>query len=151
MKRRTLVPPVLLLAFSTPVAHAAPWQPSPVSRSWHCGPSAAPDAAPAPAPRPSSNVEPGQVRRRQDLGIRPKRFDAHDHRVCAAAAQHRRRGRGLPGGGWQHSRDDLEGSEVCDWLASRGITAVLLGTACRAPWWGRIVTARRRSKTHSGP
>lgn len=32
----------------------------------------------------------------------------------------------FPGGGYQILAIDLEGSEVCDWLASRGITAILL-------------------------
>jgi len=32
----------------------------------------------------------------------------------------------FPGGGYKILAIDLEGSEVCDWLASRGITAVLL-------------------------
>ena len=32
----------------------------------------------------------------------------------------------FPGGGYQILAIDLEGTEICDWLASRGITAVLL-------------------------
>jgi len=32
----------------------------------------------------------------------------------------------FPGGGYQCLAIDLEGTEICDWLASRGITAVLL-------------------------
>jgi acetyl esterase/lipase len=32
----------------------------------------------------------------------------------------------LPGGGYQILAIDLEGTEVCDWLVSKGITAVLL-------------------------
>jgi acetyl esterase/lipase len=32
----------------------------------------------------------------------------------------------FPGGGYQGLAIDLEGSEVCDWLASRGVTCVLL-------------------------
>jgi acetyl esterase/lipase len=32
----------------------------------------------------------------------------------------------FPGGGYQCLAMDIEGSEICDWLASRGITAVLL-------------------------
>src|SRR5262245_24401425 len=32
----------------------------------------------------------------------------------------------FPGGGYQVLAIDLEGTEVCDWLTSRGITAVLL-------------------------
>lgn len=32
----------------------------------------------------------------------------------------------FPGGGYQILAIDLEGTEVCDWLTSRGITCVLL-------------------------
>jgi acetyl esterase/lipase len=32
----------------------------------------------------------------------------------------------LPGGGYTHLAIDLEGTEVCDWLTSKGITGVLL-------------------------
>src|SRR5260370_14503220 len=32
----------------------------------------------------------------------------------------------LPGGGYQILAIDLEGTEVCDWLTSKGITCVLL-------------------------
>ena len=32
----------------------------------------------------------------------------------------------FPGGGYQELAIDLEGTEVCDWLTSRGITCVLL-------------------------
>src|SRR3954469_10138845 len=32
----------------------------------------------------------------------------------------------FPGGGYQILAIDLEGTEICDWLVSRGITAVLL-------------------------
>ncbi len=32
----------------------------------------------------------------------------------------------LPGGGYMSLAMDLEGTEICDWLTSRGITAVLL-------------------------
>ena len=32
----------------------------------------------------------------------------------------------FPGGGYRCLAIDLEGTEICDWLTSRGITAVLL-------------------------
>src|SRR6185295_4712365 len=32
----------------------------------------------------------------------------------------------FPGGGYNALAIDLEGTEICDWLTSRGITAVLL-------------------------
>lgn len=41
----------------------------------------------------------------------------------------------FPGGGYKGLAIDLEGTEVCDWLASRGITAVLL--KYRVPFSGQ--------------
>ena len=39
----------------------------------------------------------------------------------------------FPGGGYEILAIDLEGSEVCDWLTSRGITCVLLKYRVPAP------------------
>ncbi len=45
-----------------------------------------------------------------------------------------------PGGGYQELAIDLEGTEVCDWLNSRGITCVLLKYRVplprSKPYWG---------------
>jgi acetyl esterase/lipase len=41
----------------------------------------------------------------------------------------------FPGGGYQILAIDLEGTEVCDWLASRGITAIIL--KYRVPFSGQ--------------
>jgi len=43
----------------------------------------------------------------------------------------------FPGGGYQCLAIDLEGTEICDWLASRGITAVLLKYRVPTPRVGR--------------
>jgi acetyl esterase/lipase len=43
----------------------------------------------------------------------------------------------FPGGGYQCLAIDLEGTEICDWLASRGITAVLLKYRAPTPRLGR--------------
>jgi acetyl esterase/lipase len=46
----------------------------------------------------------------------------------------------LPGGGYEILAIDLEGSEVCDWLVTRGVTCVLLKYRVpaprSAPYWG---------------
>jgi acetyl esterase/lipase len=43
----------------------------------------------------------------------------------------------FPGGGYRMLAMDLEGTEVCDWLTSRGITCVLLKYRVpgSGPWW----------------
>ncbi len=43
----------------------------------------------------------------------------------------------FPGGGYQCLAIDLEGTEVCDWLASQGVTAVLLKYRVPTPRVGR--------------
>jgi len=45
----------------------------------------------------------------------------------------------FPGGGYQILAIDLEGTEVCDWLVSRGITCVLL--KYRVPGEGKLPTS----------
>jgi hypothetical protein len=51
--------------------------------------------------------------------------------------QHRRGVVVFPGGGYQFLAMDLEGTEICDWLTSRGITCVLLKYRVpgSGPWW----------------
>ena len=48
----------------------------------------------------------------------------------------------FPGGGYQILAIDLEGTEVCDWLTSRGITCVLLKVLSKdfaqCPHWHAI-------------
>ena len=43
----------------------------------------------------------------------------------------------FPGGGYNSLAMDLEGTEICDWLTSRGITAVLLKYRVPTPKVGR--------------
>jgi acetyl esterase/lipase len=43
----------------------------------------------------------------------------------------------FPGGGYQCLAIDLEGTEICDWLTSKGITAVLLKYRAPTPRVGR--------------
>jgi len=53
----------------------------------------------------------------------------------------------FPGGGYKKLAIDLEGSEICEWLASRGITGVLL--KYRVPFSGHYWDAER--KRHVNP
>ena len=56
----------------------------------------------------------------------------------------------FPGGGYNCLAMDLEGTEICDWLTSRGITAVLLKyrVPTRSPEgvWGIAAGAGRRAE-----
>jgi acetyl esterase/lipase len=49
----------------------------------------------------------------------------------------------FPGGGYQCLAIDLEGTEICDWLTSRGITAVLLKYRVPTPRVGRYRESRQ--------
>jgi len=49
----------------------------------------------------------------------------------------------FPGGGYQGLAIDLEGTEICDWLTSRGITAVLLKYRAPTPKTGAYHESRQ--------
>src|SRR5438128_9186189 len=57
----------------------------------------------------------------------------------------------FPGGGYNVLAIDLEGTEVCDWLTSKGITCVLLKYRVPCVKSGRIGIVERRSKTRREP
>jgi acetyl esterase/lipase len=115
----------VVLVFGDLSAQTNAWQPSQGHRQTPIWPGAAPDAQPVPGPeyctvrndslaagkpwlavcdvsRPTMTVYPPIVKNRN---------------VAVVV---------FPGGGYDVLAMDLEGTEVCDWLASRGITAVLL-------------------------
>jgi acetyl esterase/lipase len=49
----------------------------------------------------------------------------------------------FPGGGYQGLAIDLEGTEICDWLSSQGITAVLLKYRAPTPKMGAYHESRQ--------
>ena len=51
---------------------------------------------------------------------------AHDNGLFAEGQEYGRCGSRVSGGGYWVLYMDLEGTEVCDWLTSKGITCVLL-------------------------
>lgn len=57
----------------------------------------------------------------------------------------------FPGGGYWHLAIDLEGTEVCDWLTSIGVTCVLLKYRVpgSGPHWDRDRNMRVIPKTHT--
>ncbi|HEX7677655.1 MAG TPA: alpha/beta hydrolase [Thermoanaerobaculia bacterium] len=120
----------LLLAHS--LAQAQGWQPSPGHVQVPIWPGAVPDAIPHPKPE---SVGPGEGRawwpRANDVS-RPTMtaYPPKSHNSGAAVVV-------FPGGGYQSLAMDLEGTEICDWLTSRGITCVLLKYRVpgSGPWW----------------
>ena len=99
------------------------WQPSPGHSQVPIWPGAAPDARPVAGPEfattskgPKGNqwTAVNQVSQPTMTVYSPSGANTH---VAVLV---------FPGGGYNQLAIDLEGTEICDWLTSRGITAVLL-------------------------
>lgn len=123
---------VAALLTHSPAWTAATWQPSSGHVQTPIWPSAAPD--PIPDPKPES-VGPPAGREWW-----PRANDVSQPTMTVYAAKGRNTGVAMvvfPGGGYQFLAMDLEGTEICDWLTSRGITCVLLKYRVpgSGPWW----------------
>jgi acetyl esterase/lipase len=90
------------------------WQPSPGHTQIPIWPGAAPDEPSVPGPETDKQGAVTNVTRPTMTVYAPK-----GKNTGAAVVV-------IPGGGFQILAIDLEGTEVCDWLTSRGITCVLL-------------------------
>ena len=120
----------LLLSLTVPCAARPAWQPSPGHSQVPIWPGAVPDARPVEGPEVSGTVV--------DAGGRPKLVAGKPWVYVAQVSQPtmtvyppsgsntRAAVVVFPGGGYNVLAIDLEGTEVCDWLTSRGITCVLL-------------------------
>ncbi|WP_407069782.1 alpha/beta hydrolase [Luteibacter sahnii] len=97
-------------------AGAAVWQPSPGHVQVPIWPGQPPNALRAPVPE---SVKPGTAAI-HDVSIPTLTvYSPTGHNTGVAVVV-------FPGGGYQMLAMDLEGTEICDWLTSRGITCVLL-------------------------
>ena len=115
-----------VIAFSRVNAQASTWQPSPGHKQVSIWPGAVPDAQPVvksdietmrmekPVAGKAGIIILGKVSRPTMTVYSPK-----GKNTGAAVVV-------FPGGGYQILAMDLEGTEVCDWLTSKGITCVLL-------------------------
>lgn len=115
---------VALFACSGVSAETPVWQPSPGHTQAPIWPGAAPDALPASAPEDATpSTKP--VAGRPWLAV----TNVSQPTMTVYAPRGKNTGAAVvvfPGGGYQCLAIDLEGTEICDWLNSRGITAVLL-------------------------
>ena len=98
-------------AATAPAAHAAVWRPSPGHVQMAIWPGTPPDLVADPKPESGASTH---VSRPTMTVYAPM---GHNTRVAMVV---------FPGGGYQVLAMDLEGTEICDWLTSRGITCVLL-------------------------
>ena len=115
---RTLALAGLLLAAFCPATalSAAPtvWQPSPGHTQVPLWPDAAPDTPQMPGPETETDGAVTNVTRPTLTVYAPT-----GRNTGAAVIV-------IPGGGFQILAMDLEGTEACDWLASKGVTCILL-------------------------
>jgi acetyl esterase/lipase len=101
------------------------WQPSPGHTQVLIWPGAAPDAQPVAGPEVAWQDKGFLIAGRSVLGVgkvsKPTMtvYSPNGKNTGAAVVV-------FPGGGYQALAIDLEGTEVCDWLTSKGITCVLL-------------------------
>lgn len=138
----------LLAPLGAPRAQTSAWQPSPGHVQLPVWPGAVPDARPAAAPetatrRPNEHLVAG----------RPWTYIQNVTRPTFTVYAPRGKNTGaavvvFPGGGYQILAIDLEGTEVCDWLTSSGITCVLLKYRVphSGPSWQRDCNCRINPK-----
>jgi acetyl esterase/lipase len=102
------------------------WQPSPGHTQIPIWPGAAPDPQPVPGPEfVEATGKDSLVAGKPWLAI----SNVSRPTITVYAPKGKNTGAAVvvfPGGGYQILAIDLEGTEVCDWLTSRGITCVLL-------------------------
>jgi acetyl esterase/lipase len=67
-----------------------------------------------------------QAGRWQAVGLCKQRLAAYDDGLCAKGEEYEAAVVVFPGGGYKELAIDLEGTEVCDWLTSKGSTCLLL-------------------------
>lgn len=122
----------ILFALLTLNAQQSPWQPSPGHTQVPIWPGAIPDARPAKGPEKSQTVTKEPVAGKPWIDVENVShptmtvYSPSGANTGAAVVV-------FPGGGYEILAIDLEGSEVCDWLTSRGITCVLLKYRVPAP------------------
>src|SRR6266513_1190471 len=102
------------------------WQPSPGHTQIPIWPGAVPDAQPVAGPEETITQPHDHM-----VAGRPWTYVRNVSRPTLTVYLPRGKNTGaavvvFPGGGYQILAIDLEGTEVCDWLTSKGITCVLL-------------------------
>ena len=132
---KPLIVAFCVFAFVSLSAQTPAWQPSPGHTQIPIWPGAAPDPQPVAGPEVAKTTgKDVLVAGRPAVGVsnvtRPTMtvYSPKGKNTGAAVVV-------FPGGGYQILAIDLEGTEVCDWLTSKGITCVLLKyrvTGCRA-------------------
>jgi acetyl esterase/lipase len=114
----------VLFAFGRASAQQTTWQPSPGHTQVPIWPGPAPDTQPVPGPENTGTVT-------KLVAGKPWVYVGNVSQPTMTVYSPKGKNTGLavvvfPGGGFEVLAIDLEGTEVCDWLTSEGITCVLL-------------------------
>lgn len=116
---------ISVVAFLNSTAHAAEWQPAPGYKQEPIWPGTPPDSIP-------TGVEDVKFTNKDEL-IAGKTYCYSNQVSKPTITVYSPKGKNtgaamvvFPGGGYQILAMDLEGTEICEWLNSKGITAVLL-------------------------
>ena len=115
----------MIFTFGGLNAQTPAWQPTPGHTQIPIWPGAVPDARPARGPEKAEWVTKELVAGRPWLAVE----NVSQPAMTVYSPKGKNTGAAVvvfPGGGYQILAIDLEGTEVCDWLTSRGITCVLL-------------------------
>ncbi|MBB6252843.1 alpha/beta hydrolase [Nitrospirillum iridis] len=120
-RRIPLLVALLSLVASAPVLAQTPvWQPPAGQTQTPLWPGAAPDARPLPGPETVRTKPDGSMTVVENVSQPTMTvYPAKGPNTGAAVVV-------FPGGGFQILAIDLEGTEVCDWLTSKGVTCVVL-------------------------
>jgi acetyl esterase/lipase len=113
LRALALAASLFLVAFGASAPRAAPWAPAPGHAQIPIWPGATPDLAPVPGPETASDGGVTNVTRPTLTVYAPK-----GRNTGAAVVV-------LPGGGFQMLAMDIEGTEICHWLTSKGVTCIL--------------------------
>jgi hypothetical protein len=106
-------------------AQTASWQPSPGHTQLPIWPGTVPDAHPVPGPEVATTINNKLVAGRPWVEV----DNVSRPTMTVYSPEGKNTGTAVvvfPGGGYVRLAIDLEGTEVCDWLTSEGITCVLL-------------------------
>jgi len=121
-----------LFTFDSANAQMNPWEPSLGHTQLSIWPAAAPDAQPIVKPEETKIEKDRLVAGRPWVQVR----DVSQPTMTVYSPKGKNTGIAMvvfPGGGYEILAIDLEGTEVCDWLTSKGITCVLLKYRVPAP------------------
>jgi acetyl esterase/lipase len=130
---------LVVLGCSLLRAQQSEWQPSAGHTQMPIWPGTVPDARPAKAP------ETAGTETKELVAGRPWLYISNVSRPTMTVYSPKGKNTGaavivFPGGGYEILAIDLEGTEACDWLVSKGITCVLLKYRVpaprSAPYWG---------------